>query len=289
MYPYKIFGNFDLYMLCIVLGAAGCLVLYRLLSDRLRYPARLVNLTLASGLCGMAVGYAGAVLLQAVYDWQASGIFHIGAETGATFYGGLIGGAIGFLAVYYIAGHFFLPGREHLTMAMPNFGLVACAITLAHGVGRIGCLFAGCCYGQVTDAWYGIYMVTLGEKVVPTQLIEALFLFLLCAFLCRGALHGKPDGLPLYMILYGTFRFLLEYWRADDRGAFFLPFLSPSQGVAALMVGGGALLLWSCDKWFPATAPQEGAAPAADTPAVSSPMTQDPAAATPEPPREDAP
>ncbi|MBR5823405.1 MAG: prolipoprotein diacylglyceryl transferase, partial [Paludibacteraceae bacterium] len=35
---------------------------------------------------------------------------------------------------------------------------VAPGIALAHAIGRIGCLFAGCCHGQATKAWYGIMM-----------------------------------------------------------------------------------------------------------------------------------
>ena len=56
MYPYKIFGDFDLYTICITLGAAACLVVFRLLVDRLRLSARLTNLTLAAGVAGMAAG-----------------------------------------------------------------------------------------------------------------------------------------------------------------------------------------------------------------------------------------
>ena len=36
MYPYYIFGQFDLYLICITLGAAACLLLFRLLADRVR-------------------------------------------------------------------------------------------------------------------------------------------------------------------------------------------------------------------------------------------------------------
>lgn len=243
MYPYKLFGDFDLYMICILIGAVGCLVLVRKLADRLALSDRLTNLVLASGIFGMAVGYGSAVLFQAFYDFLKTGVFQIGGDTGATFYGGLIGGAAGFLLLYFIGGRFFCPGE-----AVPAFftvsGMAACGITLAHACGRIGCFMVGCCYGATTDAWYGIYMPARGARVIPTQLYEAVFLLLLTVLFVFLVLRRRHGVLAFYMIAYGVFRFLIEFWRADDRGASFLSFLSPSQFTALLMIlGGGALFL----------------------------------------------
>jgi phosphatidylglycerol:prolipoprotein diacylglycerol transferase len=55
--------------------------------------------------------------------------------------------------------------------------IAACCVPLAHGIGRLGCFFAGCCHGAETDAWYGVEMLTESgwRRVVPIQLFEAVF------------------------------------------------------------------------------------------------------------------
>lgn len=243
MYPYKLFGDFDLYLICLVAGAAGALLLFRYLSERTGLSARVTNLALSGGVLGIALGYGAAVLFQAFYDFLATGEFLLNSDTGATFYGGLVGGILAFLAVYFGGGHFLLPTHEHIAAFPQTASLAACSITLAHACGRVGCFFAGCCHGNETDAWYGIYMPAAGTTVVPTQLLEALFLAALCAFLIFRALHGARDGFPLYMTVYGVFRFFFEYLRGDYRGASPVWFLTPSQFIALLMVAVGILLL----------------------------------------------
>ena len=44
------------------------------------------------------------------------------------------------------------------------------------------------------------------------------------------------------MILYGIFRFVIEYFRDDDRGEF-VPGMSPSQFWSVILVIGGAILI----------------------------------------------
>ena len=244
MYPYKIFGDFDLYTICITLGAAACLVVFRLLADRLRLSARLTNLTLAAGVAGMAAGLGSAVLFQAFYDYLAGAGFFLDAYTGSTFYGGLIGGAAGFLCVYFIGGRFAFPHGEHLSSFFAVAGMACASITLAHGFGRLGCFFIGCCPGIQTNSPLDLYFPSLEAAVLPTQLYEAAFLFALCAILTIRALRGKQDGLPLYLVAYGTFRYFIEFVRGDDRGASPVPFLSPSQLTALLLIALGIFLYW---------------------------------------------
>ena len=49
--------------------------------------------------------------------------------------------------------------------------------------------------------------------------------------------------MPIYAFAYGTWRFLIEYVRADDRGETIVSFLSPSQLFALVLILGGAVLL----------------------------------------------
>jgi prolipoprotein diacylglyceryltransferase len=81
-------------------------------------------------------------------------------------------------------------------------------------------------------------MQSMGAKVVPIQLYEALFLFLLFGFLCVRLLSAQSCGLPIYMALYGVWRFIIEFYRRDSRGSTVVDFLSPSQFIAVLMIIG---------------------------------------------------
>ncbi len=86
-------------------------------------------------------------------------------------------------------------------------------------------------------------MRSAGEKVVPVQLFEALFLFALSAVLLFLFRKGMRYEMPIYMLAYACWRFVAEILRNDYRGATLVDFLTPSQLISVLLlVGGGALL-----------------------------------------------
>lgn len=235
MYPYDLFLGLDLYDLMLAVGFFAALLYLRFWGDRRNFSAGLQNLCIIGALVAMIGGYGAAVLTQAVYNWLESGTFEVVSGTGATFYGGLVGGAILFLAVYFLAGHFVLRDGLAKKRFFEMSEIAAGSIALAHGFGRLGCLFAGCCHGKVTDAWYGVYNYYLDAKTVPVQLFEAMFLFALAAFLTYRLYRGLRGNLGLYLIGYAVWRFLIEYLRADDRGETFIRALSPSQLTAILL------------------------------------------------------
>ena len=243
MYPYDIFPGLDLYSLLMVVGVIICLLFIRLQSDRRGLPARLQNLMLAGTVAAIVVGYGAAVLTQAFYNYLANGTFEVVANTGATFYGGLIGGAGVFILLYFVAGRLVFPDGKHIPLFRDVSDIAAACITVAHGFGRLGCLMVGCCYGARTDAWYGIEMVQLGYKVIPVQLFEALFLFALSALFLFLFLRGRTYLLPSYMIAYALWRFVAEEMRDDYRGATVVDFLSPSQLISVLLLLGGIAVL----------------------------------------------
>lgn len=244
MYPYPLFWEIDLYTIFLCVGIIGAILSFRFLSDKLNLYWKLQNFVVIVAFASIVVGYLSAVLFQAFYDIESRGRFIIDAQTGATFYGGLIGGAACFIAFYFGVGHFIFRGGEHKKSFFWVADIAASSIAIAHGFGRIGCLMAGCCHGRICDEWYAVYMPAIGAKAVPIQLYEALFLFALFAFFVYRVVKKKSCNLPLYMALYGAWRFVIEYFRSDDRGSTFIGFLSPSQLTALIMIVGAVALFF---------------------------------------------
>lgn len=243
MYPYELFLGIDLYTLMITLGVVVCLMLIRVQGDMRGLRAKFQNDVLTLVPMAVLLGYGASILVQAVYNMLKEGEFVLNRETGSTFYGGLLGGAIAVILVYFVGGHFRYRDGYHLSHFRDLVDLAPACITVAHGFGRIGCLMAGCCHGAPTDAWYGIYMASAGCRVVPVQLFEALFLLALGGVLLLLMKKGYRHQMPIYMMSYSTWRFFIEYARADDRGQTFVSFLSPSQLFSVLMMLGGIAVL----------------------------------------------
>ena len=243
MYPKEILPGIDMYLIMLCIAAISAIAIFRILADKRKVTGRLQNLCLYAAVAARGLGYGSAVLFQAFYNIPKNNGFVINSSTGATFYGGLIGGAAVFLSIYFIAGRIMFGKRgAHIKELFTVFDVAAACIVIAHGFGRLGCLFAGCCHGAETDSWYGIYMSSIGKTVVPTQLFEALFLFALFGLFLYRVLKGKTYDLALYMALYGIWRFLLEYARADYRGTTLVSFMTPSQLTAVAMVVGAVAL-----------------------------------------------
>ena len=240
MYPNEIFIGLTLYDICLCIAIAACFAAFGILCDKKKISAKLQTFAALCGVFGVALGYGSAVLFQAFYNIKERGEFIIDENTGATFYGGLIGGAAVFLAIYFIAGHFKFKDGLHLKSFFPTANCAAACIALAHSIGRLGCLFAGCCHGIRTNAWYGIMMHGSDgyHKYVPTQLMESIFLLLLFALLTVQLLSKTKNAynLSCYLIYYGIWRFLVEYLRADYRGDTVVDWLTPSQFTAILLI-----------------------------------------------------
>ena len=145
---------------------------------------------------------------------------------GYVFYGGLLGALFGVWLFAKVTKSLRLD--ELLQMVAP-------ALPLFHGFGRIGCALAGCCYGVTLSS--GIVFPNGYELYrVPTQLMEAFFEFaLFLALLFWEKRKKQVDLLKTYLLSYAVFRFFLENYRADIyRGEWFG--LSTSQWISLLVI-----------------------------------------------------
>jgi phosphatidylglycerol:prolipoprotein diacylglycerol transferase len=234
MYP-TILGFIDSYTLMLVLGVVACVVFLEIYNHHTSVPKILTSAYEINGLVAILIGLVFACLFQNLYDFIENPTNYKWTWA-ITFYGGLIGGVASFLLGYFlIIRKKFGPHMKELLVIAP-----AC-ITVAHGFGRIGCFLEGCCYGQQTDAWYGVLFPGMEHKVIPTNLFEAIFLLLLAVGLFLLAYYKQfKYTFPVYMCSYGIWRFVIEYFRGDHRGAF-IGNLSPSQFWSILLFVGGVV------------------------------------------------
>lgn len=146
--------------------------------------------------------------------------------------------------------------RRHRLPVLAVFDASAAGVAFGMGLGRLGCLMAGCCYGKPTHSALGIVFTDpvahrisgtpLGIPLYPTQVLQAVDGFLLSAFLVWVFLRRRWDGqvLALFCILSGLSRVGWEFLRDDRRG--FWGALATSQwiGIGMAAVGAG-LWFWT--------------------------------------------
>ncbi|MBD5131032.1 MAG: prolipoprotein diacylglyceryl transferase [Clostridiales bacterium] len=190
------------------------------------------------------VGLLTGALFQAFYNYieNPSAGFKFGS--GITFIGGLIGGVLSFVGIWNLYVFVIRPRtkikflkKEMNAGVSDALPFIPIGITLAHAFGRLGCLFAGCCYGNPTDAWYGLPCAAgHSGNYVPIQLFEMLFLLVLSGVMALLVLKFKFNyNFSVYAIAYAIWRFIIEYFRSDDRGKF-IGSLTPSQFWCIIMV-----------------------------------------------------
>jgi phosphatidylglycerol:prolipoprotein diacylglycerol transferase len=225
-----------------VMSAVGMLAAFILLGFTRKHTRFSEDQALSAAIWAIVMGFIGAKVLYWIVELDRiiadpSFLLHTLRE-GFVFYGALIGGLLG-VAIYAA------------TKKLPFFSLTDYfipALVIGHAFGRIGCLFAGCCYGMECVSPISIVFpagsaAPAGVPLLPVQIMESAFLFLLCAFLVWRLKKQKPFGTVSgwYMVLYGAWRFTIEFFRSDARGA--VGVLSTSQFISIFVLLGGVALL----------------------------------------------
>ncbi len=234
------FGHITVYTYGVLLAAAYLLGL-QLARVRARKRGLDQNRVLDLGIYIIISALVGAKLLLLVTDFRTftadpRELLTL-ARSGGVFYGGLILAVA--VALWYI--------RRIGLPLWTTCDVFAPGIALGHVIGRFGCLFAGCCYGKPTTRPWGITFTDpfaaanvgtpLGVPLHPTQLYEAgaelVILIVLLATERKGrGFAGRTFW--LYMLLYAISRFVIEFFRGDERGA--VGMFSTSQFISILLV-----------------------------------------------------
>ncbi len=252
---------FDLALFCFVFGVLGGRVGHVLfdghMSDYLALcvSPEAVELRGDEALCPSLGGrWDGSACRPTEADCMRWAKFWL---PGMTLYGGIL--ASGAFGLWFL--------RREGCARRAALDLAAAVVPVGVAVGRLGCHFAGCCFGSPATDWPALRFppgspasVTQWREgslpsphlpslpVHPTQLYESA----LCLALAFGATWLLPrkrfDGQLLLVVLsgYGLGRLLLETLRGDGRGG--LVGLSPSQWISlAILVTCGVLY----QRWRP--------------------------------------
>lgn len=214
--------------------------------------------------CAIAA-IAGAKLMMFIVDLPYY-VEHPGAilsietlQAGGVFYGGLIGALV--IAFYYM----------HKTGLPPlrTADVFAPAIALGHGIGRLGCFSAGCCWGvECHLPWAATFTNPVAKDLVgvplhtplhPTQLYESFAEFMIFGILYWrfGRPHRTGGIIGLYLVLYSTARFIVEFFRYHEQGNLWGGPLDTSQWISLGLFLLGAYWLWAARR---GTSPQSATA-----------------------------
>lgn len=204
------------------------------------------------------VGFIGGKLYY-LAEHPGTPLHHALSGAGFTWYGGFLAG----LATFVV-----MTRREGLPL-VPAAAAATAPLSLAYGIGRLGCLLAGDgTYGRPTDLPWGMTfpdaMVPTAVPVHPTPLYEALAAFAIAAVLWRLTLRrrGASDILATYLLLTGAARFLVEMVRINDPVV--LGLTQPQlwsillMAVGTALAGGAALRRRRGDAASPALEPATG-------------------------------
>jgi len=208
----------------------------------------------------LVFGFAGGKLLHIIVEFRTfltDPMSVIGSE-GFVVYGGILSGIATIFLYCKIKKHGFL---EYID-------LFATVVPLNQALGRVGCLLAGCCYGRRTESAFSLVfpqgcIAPHGVKLIPTQPIMAVGNFIIFVTLTilylktvskkenDNVSQAKTKYIPglatsLYLIMYSVGRFIIEFFRDDERGA--VGSLTTSQFIALFTFAAGIALLFTVVK-----------------------------------------
>jgi phosphatidylglycerol:prolipoprotein diacylglycerol transferase len=208
------------------------------------------NRVLDLGIWVIIAALIGAKALLLIVDFQhftsSWEEFMTLVRSGGVFYGGLIAAVV--VCIYQL--------RKHKLPLWQSGDLFAPGIALGYMVGRLGCLMAGCCFGKPTTVAWAITFTDpaanfnvgtpLNTPLHPTQIYESvagLVIFVALLVLERKSRNFPGRTFWSFVLLYSITRFVIEFYRGDDRGLVFST-LSTSQAISVVLFPVSLFMLW---------------------------------------------
>lgn len=257
MYPVLFqIGPVTIYSLGLfwALGALAAVWILRLEFKRCDYDPEIAgSVVVAAAISGLV----GARLLFILEEWKSfarAPFDFILSGAGYSWYGGLFAGALAAAWVF----------RKRKTPLATAADISSPALALGYAIGRIGCFFAGdATWGKISDVPWAVAFPNAiagwvdpltglpyapGVRVHPTQLYELVQSLIVFTILWSLRKRKYPQGTlsSLYLVLAGSMRFVVEFWRVNPTVGLGL---TEYQWISlALIIVGTGLL---CYRWKP--------------------------------------
>jgi phosphatidylglycerol:prolipoprotein diacylglycerol transferase len=262
MWPYLLdpkYGSIPTYYLFLSLGFCAALIWGIKRAPLHKLKAQTV---LDLSLIILIGGFFGARLAHVIFeapgiqfsDWPYFFYFWDG---GFVFYGAFL--------VSLAGSYFYLKAQRLSFLKMGD--LLSAPIALGYGIGRLGCFFAGCCFGKYCPyPWAitypdrlagGIIEAPTGLPLHPTPLYMVFGEWLIAGLLVyfeslnvKGRMKGKikPGFIfSIWLLLHGAVRFAVEQFRDDFRGPKVFN-LSVSSWISVVLIACGLIMarkIWS--------------------------------------------
>ncbi len=199
------------------------------------------DLILFGALGAVLGGRAGYILFYKLEDYLAQplDIFRVW-EGGMSFHGGMLGV---FVAIW-------LFGRKTKRSFFQVSDFVAPLVPIGLFFGRVGNFINQELWGRVTElSWGMVFPLAGSDPRHPSQLYEALLEgLILFAILWIYSATPRPVARVsgLFMILYGVFRFLVEFTREPDDylGFVAMDWMSMGQMLSLPMIAAGVIIMY---------------------------------------------
>ncbi len=212
-----IFGPFSLhiYGAMIALGVSAFLVAFSFDTQRKKLLTMdqvytIVALSIVSGVLGGKLLYLAECMgncttVSELFSFWNAGFSVLGA----------------FIAVPLSVSWYM---RVHNLPIIPSFDRAVIYVPLTFAISRLGCFFAGCCYGIPTNCFTAIVytdldsLAPLCESLHPTQLYSAsleFLLFIAMFTIAQKKLKKTGQLFGVYFVLMGLERFTVDFLRGD--------------------------------------------------------------------------
>lgn len=239
-------GSFSIYSYGVMIALAFIVAIFLAMKEAKingENPERILDLSLYIILGALIGGRLAYVLQYLDYYLQDPIKILYFRQGGLSFLGGF------FLAVFL--------GWLYVKRSKISFwkyaDITAPSIAIGIGIGRIGCLLNGCCFGIISEN-YGIrfpstnmppvYLQQLRDgliasgstftlPVIPTQIYTSLYGFLIFFILLWMKKYKKYDGYLfwVFVILYSISRFTIEFFRFYEKKIMVFDFLTITQAI----------------------------------------------------------
>lgn len=221
------FGRFPIYWLMLIAAFVAGWITYGKMFRKCNFSRfvrrRVRRCFFWSGVCALFASHAVNWLLYPE-------LLHASMQVRLT--QGGYSSFFGLLVFFGTAALFLRMGRMKVRLCLNQ---ITPAILLALFLARIGCTLTGCCHGRPIALFGATFRF-------PTTELEAIFALTLFIVLQK---NGVGKRFWIFSFSYSALRFVLEFFRGDDRGSLFgIQALTPVQMIAPVIFVLSAYMLF---------------------------------------------